>query len=99
MQYRYVVKPLATRRIRTFYWHVLARYSNTYAYSDALRYINETVDAIYGIETTLHRRTPTISQWDGKFMAYANRWYFAYTIDGDTITVHDACHQQNMHDK
>lgn len=23
---------------------------------------------------------------------------YAYTIEDDTITIHDACHQQNMHD-
>ena len=24
--------------------------------------------------------------------------YYAYTIDGDTITIQDACHAQNMHE-
>ena len=27
-----------------------------------------------------------------------DKWYFAYTIDGDTITVVDARHAQNMRD-
>jgi hypothetical protein len=31
-------------------------------------------------------------------MANTDNWYFAYTIDDDTIVVHDACHAQNMHD-
>jgi hypothetical protein len=26
------------------------------------------------------------------------KWYFAYTIDGDTVTVIDASHAQNMHE-
>ena len=31
-------------------------------------------------------------------MANTDKWYYAYTIDGNTITVVDACHSQNMHD-
>ena len=27
-----------------------------------------------------------------------HKWYYAYTIDGDTITIQDACHAQNMHE-
>jgi hypothetical protein len=29
-------------------------------------------------------------------MANTDKWYYAYIIDGDTITVVDACHAQNM---
>ncbi len=29
-------------------------------------------------------------------MANTDKWYYAYTIEGDTITVVDACHAQNM---
>ena len=28
-----------------------------------------------------------------------DKWYFAYTIDGDTIFIEDACHAQNMHEE
>ena len=31
-------------------------------------------------------------------MANTDKWYYAYTIEGDTITVIDACHVQNMHE-
>ena len=34
----------------------------------------------------------------GWHMAHAGTWYYAYTIDGDTITIQDACHQQNLHE-
>ena len=34
-----------------------------------------------------------------KFMQTVDYKYFAYTIDGDTITIVDACHAQNMHEK
>lgn len=39
-----------------------------------------------------------LSRWDGKHMANANKWYYAYTIEGNDIIIHDACHAQNMHD-
>lgn len=29
--------------------------------------------------------------------AHAGKWYYAYTIENNCIIVHDACHQQNMH--
>ena len=47
---------------------------------------------------TLLRRKPTIRRWEGCYMANTDKWYYAYTIEGDTITVVDACHAQNMHD-
>jgi len=31
-------------------------------------------------------------------MANTDKWYYAYTIEDDTITVVDACHVQNMHE-
>ena len=32
-------------------------------------------------------------------MAQAGKWYYAYSINEDTITIEDACHQQNMHEE
>ena len=58
-----------------------------------------TYDAIYCIERTLLRREPTLSRWKGYHMANTDKWYFAYTFDGETVTVVDACHAQNMHEK
>ena len=55
--------------------------------------------AIYDIERTLLRREPTIERWKGYHMANKDKWYYAYTFDGDTITVVDACHAQNMNRK
>lgn len=96
MPYNYSIKPLAIHRIRTFYWHVMEKYPNTYSYYDMLKYVNETVDAIYRIESTLLRRKPTIKQWQEYHMAHAGSWYYAYTIEGNNIVIHDACHKQNM---
>jgi hypothetical protein len=30
--------------------------------------------------------------------ANTDKWYYAYAIDNDTITIQDACHAQNMHE-
>jgi len=32
-------------------------------------------------------------------MANTDKWYYAYTINGDTITIEDACHAQNMYEE
>ena len=54
---------------------------------------------MYQIERSLLRREPTLSRWKGYHMANTDKWYFAYTFDGETVTVVDACHAQNMHNK
>ena len=96
MQYKYAIKPLAIVKIRKFYRNVHRRYPNIYSYDDMIRYVNTTVDNIYRIERTLLRRKPIIDGWQEWYMAHAGKWYYAYSIDGDTITIHDACHAQNM---
>ncbi|MBO6024279.1 MAG: hypothetical protein J6P83_05440 [Bacteroidales bacterium] len=62
------------------------------------RNIRDAIFYIYAIERTLPRRKPTISRWEGYYMANTDKWYYAYRIEGDTIIVADACHAQNMHD-
>ena len=96
MQYNYIIKPLAVRKVRSFYRNVSLKYPNIYSYDDMLVYINKTVDAIYCIEKSTLRRRPTIERWKNWYMAQAGNWYYAYSIDGNTITIHDACHAQNM---
>ncbi len=96
MQYKYAIRPLAIIKIRKFYRNVCRKYPNIYSYDDMLRYVNTTVDNIYGIERTLLRRKPTIERWQKWHMAHTGKWYYAYSIDGDTIIIHDACHEQNM---
>ncbi len=98
MQYDYRVKPLVVTKVRSFYRNVLFKYPNTFSYEDMLRQINKTVDAIYEIEHTLLRRKPIISRWKGMYMAHAFNWYYAYSIEGNTVVIHDACHQRNMHE-
>ena len=96
MQYNYAIKPLVIRKVRSFYRNVCKKYPNIYSYYDMLRYINKTVDAIYCIEQSVPRRKPTIERWKNWNMAHAGTWYYAYSIDGNTITIYDACHAQNM---
>ena len=95
-QYSYIIKPLAVRKVRAFYKNVYLKYPNTYSYYDMLRYINNTVDASYCMEQTVLRRKPTIERWLKWHMAHVGNWYYAYSIDGSTIIIHDACHEQNM---
>ena len=58
--------------------------------------VNDAYDSMFQIEQTLLRRNPPIDRWRGYHMANTDKWYFAYMIDGDTITIVDACHAQNM---
>ena len=94
----YIIKPRASRKIFTFYQKVAKKYRHTYDRDDQKRNVRDAIDSIYQIECTLPRRKPTLSRWFGYYMANADKWYFAYTIDGDTITIVDACHAQNMHE-
>lgn len=96
----YVLTSKVHSEIYNFYINVSKKYRNTYDYNDMSRDINRAYDAIYQIENGLFRRQPTLSRWNGLFMANSidRKWYFAYRIDGETIYVEDACHAQNMHE-
>lgn len=96
MQYSFIIKPLAIRKVRSFYRNVSLKYPNIYSYPDMLGYINRIVDAIYCIEHSVPRRKPPLERWKKWHMAHAGHWYYAYSIEGDTIIIHDACHEQNM---
>lgn len=98
MQYKYFYTKRTVAKIRSFYRNVGKKYRHTYSYEDMERNVREVFGAIYDIERTLPRRRPTISRWEGYNMANTDKWYYAYTIEGNTITVIDACHAQNMHD-
>ena len=99
MEYSYKISPLARRKITSFYYNVAKKYAHTYSKELMHKNIDEAVDAMFQIERALLRRNPAVSQWAGYHMAHKGKWYFAYQIDGDTITVRDACHAQNMHEK
>ena len=99
VDYQYIIKPRASRKIFTFYGNVAKKYRHTYDKEYLKRDVQNAVFSIYQIERTLLRRQPTLSRWKGYHMANTDKWYFAYTIDGDTITIVDACHAQNMHEK
>lgn len=95
-QYNYVVKPRAQRNVYSFYHNVAKKYKHTYDFDDFMRNVRATIDSMYQIERTLLRRKPILARWIGYHMANTDKWYFAYTIDSDTITIVDACHAQNM---
>ena len=95
----YIIKPRAARKIYTFYGNVAKKYRHTYDKTDYKHNVHDALISIYDIERKLLRRTPTLKRWKGYHMANTDKWYFAYTIDGDTITIVDACHAQNMHER
>ena len=99
MQYEF--KRKALKSIWGFYRNVARKYRHTYDLEDMERNISDAVFKGYAIEQTLLRRRPALARWQeqGYHMAHAGQWYYAYTIDGDTITIQDACHVQNMHDE
>lgn len=99
MDYRYIIKPRAHQKIRSFYNNVAKKYRHTYDKDDLKRNVHDVVFAMFDIEKTLPRRKPTIRRWSGYHMAKADKWYYAYIILGDVIVVLDACHAQNMHEK
>lgn len=96
MEFRYKIRPLARRKITTFYSNVAKKYRHTYSKELMHKNVDDAIDAMFQIEKTLLRRKPTIARWSGYHMANTDKWYFAYTIDNDTITIVDACHAQNM---
>ena len=96
MKHRYKIKPCAQRKIKAFYFNVAKKYRHTYSKDLMHKNIDEAVDAMFQIEKSLLRRRPTTSRWAGLYMANTDKWYYAYVIDADTITVVDVCHAQNM---
>ena len=96
MNYR--VKKRCAYKINSFYRNVAKKYKHTYSEELMHKNIDDATDSIFQIERSLLRRDPTLPRWKGYYMANTDKWYYAYTIEGDTITVVDACHAQNMHE-
>lgn len=94
----YVIRKRCAQKITSFYRNVSKKYKHTYSLELMEQNVNDAFDSIYGIENTLLRREPTLSRWKGYYMANTEKWYFAYTVDNETVTVVDACHAQNMHE-
>jgi hypothetical protein len=96
---RLVVKRQCIAKIVDFYHHVARKYKHTYSKELMHKNIDDAIDSMYQIERTLLRRQPSVKRWLGLNMANTDTWYFAYTIENDTIIIVDACHAQNMHDE
>ena len=96
---KYIIRKRCAQKITTFYRNASKKYKHTYSLELMEQNVNDAYDSMFEIEKTLLRRKPTISRWAGYHMANTDKWYFAYTIDGDTVTVVDACHAQNMADE
>ena len=95
---KYIIRKRCAQKITTFYRNVSKKYKHTYSLELMEKNVNDAYDSMFEIEKTLLRRKPTLSRWAGYHMANTDKWYFAYTIEGDTVTIVDACHAQNMHE-
>ena len=95
---KYIIRKRCAQKITTFYRNVSKKYKHTYSLELMEQNVNDAYDSMFEIEKTLLRRKPTLSRWAGYHMANTDKWYFAYTIEGDTVTIVDACHAQNMHE-
>jgi len=96
IEYQYIIKPLAQRKIRSFYSNVAKKYRHAYDKNDQKRNVYNALQGVYDIEKKLLRRKPTLERWLGYHMANKEKWYYAYIIADDVIVVLDACHEQNM---
>lgn len=95
---KHIIRKRCVQKIATFYRNVSKKYRHTYSEELMHKNADEALDAMLLIEVSLPRRMPTLKRWTGYYMANTEKWYYAYTIDGDTVTLVDACHAQNMHD-
>ena len=92
----HIIRKRCLLKINSFYHNVSKKYKHTYSEELMHQNIDDAIDAMYQIERSLPRRKPTISRWARYYMANTDKWYFAYTVEDDTVTVIDACHAQNM---
>ena len=95
---KYVIRKRCAQKITTFYRNVSKKYKNTYSQELMEKNVLDAYDSVFQIEQSLPRREPTVSRWSGLYMANTDKWYYAYMIDHDTVTVVDVCHAQNMHE-
>ena len=95
---KYAIRKRCLAKINAFYRNVSKKYKHTYSQELMEKNVHEAVNSMYRIERGLLRREPTLSRWIGYYMANTDKWYFAYTFDGETVTVVDARHAQNMHE-
>ncbi len=95
---KHIIKKRCAKKIDTFYHNVSKKYRHTYSEELMHKNADNAFDAIYRIENGLLRRKPTLPHWQGYYMANTDKRYYAYTFDGETVTIVDACHAQNMHE-
>lgn len=68
---KYVIQKQVAYKINTFYHNVAKKYKHTYSEEMMHKNLDNAFNSIYKIENGLLRRKPTISRWNGLFMANA----------------------------
>jgi len=61
MKYHYKIKPLAQRKIRSFYYNVAKKYKHTYSKWLMYKNIDDAIDGMFQIENSLLRRKHSIA--------------------------------------
>ena len=79
----YIKMEYKLNKIKTFYYNVAKKYKHTYSEELMHKNIDDAYDAIYQIENGLLRRQPTLSRWNGLFMANSNdrKCFFAISAN------------------
>ena len=63
MQYDYIIKPLAVRKVRSFYRNVSMKYPNIYSYEDMLRYTNKPLMLSTALNSQLYDVDRQLNRW------------------------------------
>lgn len=105
---KYIIKQQAINSICSFYDNTVNKaHKHVYSLSDYNNFVDKTYNdaMLIGTKTdkvksninTKMLNTKLFQEWakSGYLVAASKKWYYAYTINGDTIIVHDACHKQN----
>ncbi len=74
---KYRINKRCFRKISSFYHNVARKYKHTYSEELMHKNIDEAIDSMYQIESTLLRREPTVFGWKGFHMANTDKWYFS----------------------
>ena len=70
---KYVIRKRCLAKINAFYYNVSKKYRHTYSEEQMHKNADETIDAMFQIENSLLRRTPTLSRWRGYHMANTDK--------------------------
>ena len=91
----HAIRQQVLNKISNFYHNVAKKYKHTYSEELMHKNIDNAYNAIYQIENGLLRRRPTISRWNGLFMATSRDRKGNYVLfdprPQNCIVIHSFC--------